>query len=87
VLKEGFQLEANERHFRVNTFQVDDVPELADFVRAEGTGVEAMFAGILVAFLTARLSFESAMCLHEWSVLHFGKRMLGGTCWHEKVAL
>ena len=87
MLKEGFQLEANERHFRVNTFQVDDVPELAYFVGAEGTGVEAVFAGILVAFLTARLSFQSAMCLREWFVLHFGKRMLGGTCWHGKVAL
>jgi hypothetical protein len=33
-----------------------------------------MFAGILVAFLTARLSFESAMCLREWSVLHCSVR-------------
>jgi len=56
---------ANERYFRVNAFQVGDVPQLGCFGRAKGTGIEAMFAGIPVAFLaTALLSNLCLICIH-----------------------
>ena len=55
MLKGRLQLDANERYFRVNAFQVGNVPELACLGRAKGSGVEAMFAGIPIAFLATAL--------------------------------
>ena len=46
---------ANERYFRVNAFQIGNVPQLGCFGRAKGTGIEAMFTGIPIAFLAAAL--------------------------------
>jgi hypothetical protein len=61
VLKGRLQLDANKRHFRVNAFQIRNVPQLGCFGGAKGTGIEAMFAGIPVAFLPTALSFD--LCL------------------------
>ncbi len=39
----------------VNTFDVDTGPEIGCFRGAKGRRVEAVFAGVLVAFLSAAL--------------------------------
>jgi len=52
---------ANEGYFRVNAFQIGNVPQLGCFGRAKGTGIEAMFVGIPVAFLATALPFN--LCL------------------------
>jgi hypothetical protein len=67
VLKGRLQLDANERYFRVNAFQIGNVPQLGCFGRAKGTGIEAMFAGIAVAFLSTAL--PSNLCLVYSQVL------------------
>ncbi len=63
--KERAQRKANERYFRVDAFKTDDVPKFIYFSGAEGSGIEAVFAGILVAFLSATLSFCSWVGLGE----------------------
>jgi len=52
------QLDANECYFRVNTFQIGDILELAYFGRAKGTGIEAVFTCISIAFLATALPFN-----------------------------
>jgi len=52
---------ANERYFRVNAFQIGNVPQLGCFGRAKGTGIEAMFVSIPIAFLATALLFN--LCL------------------------
>jgi hypothetical protein len=61
VLKRRLQLDANERYFGVNAFPVRNVPQMGCFGRAKGTGKEAMFTGIPVAFLATALPFD--LCL------------------------
>jgi hypothetical protein len=53
--------DADERYFRVNAFQIGNVPQLGCFGGAKGTGIEAMFAGIPIAFLATALPFN--LCL------------------------
>ncbi len=57
VLKRGEQFDAKDGYFRVNSFRVSDVPELAYFREIQGAGIEAVFTGVLIAFLPAALSF------------------------------
>jgi hypothetical protein len=61
VLKGRLQFDANERYFGVNAFQIGNVPQLGCFGGAKGTGIEAMFAGIPIAFLATALS--PSLCL------------------------
>jgi hypothetical protein len=61
VLKGRLQLDANQRYFGVNAFQIGNVPQLTCFGRAKGVGKEAMFAGIPIAFLATAL--PSNLCL------------------------
>jgi hypothetical protein len=61
VLKGRLQLDANERYFGVNAFQIRNVPQLGCFGTAKGTGIEAMFTGIPVAFLATAPPFD--LCL------------------------
>jgi hypothetical protein len=55
VLKGRLQLDANERYFGVDAFQIGNVPQLGCLGRAKGSGIEAMFAGIPIAFLATAL--------------------------------
>ena len=57
------QFDAKDGYFRVNYFRVSDVPELAYFRETQGTGIEAVFTGVLITFLTAALSFYPVMVL------------------------
>jgi hypothetical protein len=61
MLKARLQFDANERYFRIDPFQIYDVPELAYFGRAKGTGIEAMLTGIPIAFLGAALPFTLSL--------------------------
>lgn len=60
MLKGGLELNAEERYPRVKAFRCGDVAEAGYFGRAECGGVEAVFAGILIAYLAA--SFSSVLC-------------------------
>jgi len=65
VLKGRLQLDANERYFGVDAFQIGNVPQLGCFGRAKGTGIEAMFTGIPVAFLATALPFNLCLVCSE----------------------
>jgi len=55
----------NQRYFKVNAFQIGNVPQLGSFGRAKGSGIEAMFAGITVAFLATALPLNLCLvCSH-----------------------
>jgi hypothetical protein len=80
VLKGRLQLDANQRYFGVSAFQIGNVPQLGCFGGAEGTGIEAMFAGIPVALLATASPFD--FCLVYSHVL----RNLTSTSPKEKLA-
>jgi hypothetical protein len=80
VLKGRLQLDANQRYFGVNAFQIGNVPQLTCFGRAKGVGKEAMLTGIPVAFLATALPFD--LCLVCSHVL----RNLTSTSPKEKLA-
>ena len=56
-LDDGMQFNTQSRDFRVDPFQVGDIPEKAYFLGIEYAGIEAMLTGVLVAFLPAPFSF------------------------------
>lgn len=86
ILKGGLQLNAEERYLRVKAFHIGDVPEPACFGGAEGSGIEAVFTGILIAFLTPALAL--VLChvssqppgnlTREVSICLSGSRSCGG---------
>ena len=80
VLKGRLQLDANQRYFRVKAFQIGNVPQLRCLGGAKGAGIEAMFAGITVAFLATALPFN--LCLVCSHVL----RSLTSGIWFVRVA-
>jgi len=56
---------SNERYLRVNAFQIRNVPQLGCLGGAKGAGIEAMFAGIPVAFVATALAFNLCLvCSH-----------------------
>ncbi len=56
-MKKRLQLDPKDGDTGVNSFQIDDFQNLAYFTGAEIIRIEAVFTGILIAFLTAALSF------------------------------
>jgi len=57
LLKARLQLNANQGHFGVNSFQTGNVPQLGFLGGVKGSGVEAVFAGIPVTFLATAPPF------------------------------
>jgi len=56
-LEKRAQFDSEDGDFGCNAFQVDDVPEPAYLRGVQGAGIEAVFAGILIARRAATLSF------------------------------
>jgi hypothetical protein len=65
LLKRRLQLDADESYFRINAFQIGDVPQLGCCGGAKGAGIEAVFTGIPVAFLATAFPFDLCfVCSH-----------------------
>ncbi len=59
--KVRLQLKANEGYFRVDACKIGDVPDFIYFGSAEGGGIKAVFASVLVALLTTTFSFHTSI--------------------------
>ena len=64
MAEDGSELDAEEGQGGVGVVKVDSLPVLIRFVRGEGTGVEAVLAGVAVAGLTAAFSLFYAYGCH-----------------------
>lgn len=57
MAKDSAQLDEKDGNLGFDALRVGDVPELANFVGSQGTGIESVFAGVMVALLAASFSF------------------------------